>query len=255
MKTFPSVNLNLRENIAYLQMHHGKCNILDFDLMKQLCDALDAAASSAVLVLSSVVGDFSKGVDIKIHTPDQVPEMLNQFHAVIRRLYHFSGVSICVLNGYALGGGFELALPCDLVAAEKEAHLGFPEIRLACFPPVAAVLLPQLIGRSANRLLFTGKMISADEGLALGLIDAVFEKDRQNELISEWTKTVSEYSPDALRILKRVALSSRGFDFDAALREAEECYLNDLLKSPDVAEGIEAFLQKRPAVYRRTPRE
>ena len=250
MSDFKLLDIKTEENITQLILCSAPSNILGFELMLELSQALDQVQKSPFLILSSSVANFSMGVDIKIHTPELVPDMLKKFHAVIRKLYHYPGISLCVLNGYALGGGLELALPCDFLLAEQEAKLGFPEIRLACFPPVAAILLPRLVGRKANQMLLTGEIITAQQAQEFGLVDALFERSTRDHSVMEFTKKISVHSFDALRILKRVSLESSGFDFDLKLDRAEKFYTNDLLQSPDVAEGIEAFLEKRKPRFR-----
>ena len=251
MSNFANLDLTITEKVAQIEMHRAPSNILEFEMMTELAQALDQVSECSVLLLSSALPHFSMGVDIKVHTPDKVPEMLEKFHAVIRRIYHFGGVSLCLLHGYALGGGLELALPCDFLFAEKESRLGFPEIRLACFPPVAAVLLPHTIGRRGYPLLFTGETIPASEALAMGIVDKIFDKENRDSFLKDFLQKNSAYSYDALHSLKKVIRNSSGFDFDEELAYAEKVYIQELLQSPDMAEGINAFLQKRPAKYRR----
>lgn len=251
MSDLQSLNFHIADRIGRLEIHKSPSNIIDFDLMDELSRVLDQAESCPVLTISSTLPHFSLGVDIKIHTPDLVPEMLSRFHEVIRKLYHFPGITVCVLHGYALGGGFELALCCDLLIAGQNTQLGFPEIRLACFPPVAAALLPRMIGRRAAEPLICGETFSAERALAVGLIDRVFPDDDRERFVSEFTGKFSSYSMDALRAVKKVLRHSDGFDFDDALRHAEAVYRSDLLQSPDLVEGVEAFLQKRPPKFRR----
>ncbi len=228
-----------------IRMNHGSSNILDFELMDALDQALDGCAGIPVVVLSSSTKNFSMGVDIKIHTPELVPQMLDRFHNMIRKLYHFPGVTVAEVHGYALGGGMELALVCDFVVARGEAKVGFPEIKLACFPPVAAILLPRKMKQRSLELLFTGEMIAAKEALEAGLVDRNFGSD-EKELFESFIGRVSCHSPDALRTMKKAIRETTGFDFDAELQKAEQIYLKDLMQSPDMAEGIRAFLEKRP---------
>src|SRR5258708_35695745 len=90
---------------------------------------------------------FSAGVDINAHLPEQIHEMLTSFHAVIRAIVASRKVTIAVVRGACLGGGAELALVCDMVYTARDATWGFPEIKLGCYPPVAAVALPSLVGQ------------------------------------------------------------------------------------------------------------
>ena len=251
MSEFQHLKFHSANQTAQVAIRSLPSNIIDFELMEELSRALDRAASDVILVISSALPHFSMGVDIKIHTPDLVPEMLKQFHEVVRKLYHFPGISVCVLHGYALGGGLELALSCDLLLADQNAHLGFPEIRLACFPPVAAVLLPRRIGRKAFDLLICGETVTAERAFELGLIDRVFQENDREQVVSQFLEKITANSFDALRALKKAMRRSEAFDFDGALQEAETVYRSDLLGSPDLLEGVEAFLQKRPPKFRR----
>jgi cyclohexa-1,5-dienecarbonyl-CoA hydratase len=244
------LSVKIENRIARIEMVDAPANILGFDLMQELFQAVSQAESSNVLLLASGLKHFSTGVDIKIHTPDLVPKMLKEFHKIIRKLYHFPGITVCALQGYALGGGLELSLPCDFIFADRAATLGFPEIRLACYPPVASVLLPRWIGRKANALLFSGENISGEEAHRFGLVDSLFEAASRGEVVDAFVQKISSYSCDALRILKRLLRESIDFDFDIELDKAERYYVSELLQSPHVAEGIAAFLEKRAPRYK-----
>lgn len=248
--TFEKIDFAVEGKIARITMHSSSANILDFPLMEELSSAVDQAGSCAFLVLCSSVKNFSLGVDIKIHTPPLIPEMLEKFHSLIRKIYHFPGITVCFVHGFALGGGFELALVNDFIFAEKSASLGLPEIKLACFPPVAAVLLPVIAGRAGMRMMLTGDSVTGEEACLLGITDGVVDHENFSGFQSEFLKKMTSYSFDALAALKRTFRKTANLDFDHALKLAEDSYKNDLLRSPDVAEGIEAFLQKRPPKYR-----
>ncbi len=237
MKDFNKIQASRVDNSFKIELSHPPLNIIDFEMMSELSDALDEASSASLLILSSSLQHFSAGVDVKIHTPDQVPEMLDRFHNVIRKLYHFPGMTIAAIHGYALGGGMELALGCDVILAEKNSNIGFPEITLACFPPVAAVLLP----RSAQWLLFSGETITVQRAYELGIINQLHEDESGLKKIIDGFKS---NSGDALRSLKSAIKKASGFDFDQALAETERVYKEELLKSPDVLAGVKSFLEK-----------
>src|SRR5262245_38358857 len=135
MKQHKTIQVSHRERSSLVELSHPPLNIIDFEMMSELADALDEAASANSVILTTHLQHFSAGVDVKIHTPENVPEMLARFHNVIRKLYHFPGLTISAIRGNALGGGMELALCCDIILAEKNSTVGFPEITLACFPP------------------------------------------------------------------------------------------------------------------------
>ena len=234
---FQTIKASNSDSTYRIELSHAPLNIIDFEMMSELSDALDEASSSSILILTTSLQNFSAGVDVKIHTPDKVPKMLDRFHKVIRKIYHFPGMTICAIRGHALGGGMELALCCDLILAEKNSSIGFPEITLACFPPVAAILLP----RSAQWLLFNGESISAWRAYELGIIHDLYQDDSELNKITDRYKSLSA---DALRSLKSATRNSSAFDFDSALAETERVYKEELLKSPDVLKAVKSFLEK-----------
>jgi cyclohexa-1,5-dienecarbonyl-CoA hydratase len=235
---FQKIKASINGSTYQIELSHPPLNIVDFEMMSELSDALDEASSASVLILSSNLQHFSAGVDVKIHTPDQVPEMLDRFHRVIRNLYHFPGMTICTIHGHALGGGMELGLCCDVILAETNSSIGFPEITIACFPPVAAVLLP----RSAQWLLFSGEPITAQRAYQLGIINQLYEDESELKEIIDRYKS---HSADAVRSLKSAIRKTSDFDFDQALWEAERIFKEELLRSPDVLAGVKWFLEKR----------
>lgn len=237
MNQYKTIQLSRTEHSTLIALSHPPLNIIDFEMMSELSDALDKAKSSSILILTTSLPNFSAGVDVKIHTPDQVPKMLDRFHDVIRKLYHFSGMTICAIRGHALGGGMELALCCNQILAEKNSSIGFPEITIACFPPVASVLLQ----RSAQWLLFSGESISAWRAYELGIIHDLYQDDSELNKITDRYKS---FSADALRSLKSAIRKTSNFDFDAALAETERVYKEELLKSPDVLAGVKSFLNR-----------
>ena len=135
----------------------------------------------------------------------------------------------------------EFALCCDLILAEKNSSIGFPEITISCFPPVAAVLLP----RAAQWLLFSGESISSKRAYELGIINQLYEDESELKTIIDRYKS---FSADALRSLKSAIRKTSAFDFDKALAESERVYKEELLRSPDVVAGVKTFLEKRTKV-------
>ena len=235
-----SVEVEVKQDITSIRLNSPPSNIVGFELMDQLSEALDQTANSSLLVISSALEHFSLGVDVKIHTPELSERMLKRFHEIIRKLYNHKGITVSVIHGYALGGGMELALVCDFIFAQRESVIGFPEIRLACFPPVASVLLPRKIGARASNYLYTGKLLHAVAAEEIGIIEGVFA-DTAEELL----ETIRLHSLSAMSVLKKVLRHTSGFNFDAELEKAEEVYLSELLGIPDMSEGISAFIEKR----------
>ena len=239
-ETNGKVERRRHNGVLELHLNHAPSNILDFSFMDELSSALDDAAGVPLLMLTSGQPHFSSGVDVRIHTRELSPRMLGSFHEVIRKLYHHDGITVSLLHGNTLGGGMELALVCDFIFGRTDTVLGFPEIKLGCFPPVASVLLPRKIGSKGCKYLYGGDMLSAVAAEELGLIEAVFAESAE-----ELLESIQQHSLAAMTILKRVLRRTAGFDFNAELATAENVYLKDLLRTEDMAEGVAAFLEKR----------
>ncbi len=213
---------------------------------------LEARADVSILVFEGDARAFSAGVDIKAHVPELVGEMLASFHSVIRAVVSSRKVTIAAVRGACLGGGAELALVCDMVYTARDAAWGFPEIKLACFPPVAAVALPALVGQKrAAELILTGRQISGDEAAAIGLANRSARAEELDGLVQETLYALGELSPVALAHAKKALYGWDAIHFDKGLARAEKIYLEELVSTEDAQEGIAAFLEKRPARWGR----
>jgi cyclohexa-1,5-dienecarbonyl-CoA hydratase len=139
----------------------GRGNLLSMDLVRGLGAALHALESERGikwLTIEGAGGEFSYGARIQEHTPELMQSVLPETHRIIKQLLTFPAASAALVEGRCLGGGFELALACDDILATDNATFGFPEIRLAAFPPVAAAILPLRVGTSrASRAILTGQ--------------------------------------------------------------------------------------------------
>ena len=229
-------------------------NVLDIALLRELDQALIrcAADSSVDVVLLQGAGDraFSAGVDIRDHTSEKVPEMLEVMHGVIRKLLALPQATIATVRGVCLGGGCEVASSCDFVVAAEESTFATPEILVGCYPPVALARFSQLIGyHRAAEMILTGRRFSAREAQAMGLINRLFAANELDNGVRALVDELLGKSGAVLRLtLKGLReLSLQGFD--AALKRSEEIYCSDLLKTHDVEEGVKAFLEKRPAKW------
>src|SRR5919109_2983583 len=147
---------------------------------------IESREDVSVLVLTGQGKTFSVGVDVGAHTPDKVECMLGKFHGVIRALIAAKKVTLAVVHGHCLGGGAELAMVCDLVYTTESAHWGFPEIKLGCYPPVAATVLAALVGqKQAADLILTGRTISGSEAAEIGLANRAVPTDELDRIVEE----------------------------------------------------------------------
>lgn len=241
-------------SVTCLRVDHPPLNVLNLEHLRGLRDALEVVSADEATNLIVIRGAgnraFSAGVDVKDHTREQVPVMLDLVHGVIRKLLSVRQPTIAVVDGLCLGGGCELATSCDLILASEESVFATPEITVGCYPPVALARFSSQIGyHRAAEMILTGNRYSAQEAASMGLINRVVPRESLEEALKELQAELLEKSQAVLRItlqgLREVALK----DFGAALERSEQIYLNQLLRTEDVEEGVAAFSAKRKPVW------
>src|SRR6266851_1769311 len=234
---------------ARISLQNPPLNVIDIPMMEELGQAMAEIESRhdiSVIVLKGMGKAFSAGVDVAAHTPDKVQSMLAKFHAVINVLVNTRKVTIAGVHGHCLGGGAELAMVCDLVYTAESAQWGFPEIKLGCYPPVACTALAALIGQKhAAELILTGRSISGKEAASMGLANRAVPKDQVEAAVEESIKHLVKLSPAALAVTKRAFYAWYSIHFDKGLARAGKLYLEELMRTEDAHEGINAFLEKR----------
>jgi cyclohexa-1,5-dienecarbonyl-CoA hydratase len=221
-------------------------------MMRELRAALDQVLPPCDLVVFQGNGPkgFSAGAEIADHAPERVSEMLSAFHAIFRSLARAECVTIAAVHGHCLGGGMELATFCDFVIATESASFGQPEIKLACFPPIAMITLPQLCGfRAAADLILSGRTISATEAHRLGLVSRVVPDHELGSGVENLLAALTKLSPAVLRLTRRTLWRRRADEFERQLGEIECIYLDQLMRTEDAREGVRAFMEKRAAVW------
>jgi cyclohexa-1,5-dienecarbonyl-CoA hydratase len=238
---------------ATIMLDRPPLNILDIPTIQRLGEAVSELGRDEDLQLVMIrgAGDraFSAGVAVQDHTPELVGPMLESLHGAIRKLRDLSAVTVAAVQGHCLGGGMELALACDLVIATEDARFGQPEIELGCYPPVAAALYPSLIGPGRTlELLLTGRTLTCDEAERMGLIAR--RVGNLDEGLAKLTSEILAKSAAVARLTKKAVRARRDHGFSEALAESERLYLEELCPTADMAEGIAAFLEKRPPVWK-----
>ena len=244
--------LDIQPPVARLTLQHPPLNVIDVAMMDELAQALagiEARDDVSTVILSGAGKAFSVGVDVAAHTPDKVEGMLARFHAVIRALVSSKRVTIAAVCGHCLGGGAELAMVCDLVYTTETATWGFPEIKLGCYPPVAATAMASLVGQKhAADLILTGRSITGTEAARIGLANRAVGD--VGAAVQDAVRQLSKLSPAVLAITKKANYAWDSMHFDKGLARAEKIYLEELMKTEDVHEGINAFLEKRLPVWK-----
>ena len=233
-------------------------NVLDVAALEELVRLVMQASVARVLVLSGLPRAFSAGVSVAEHVPEPaaIERMLTAMRNALSALVKSPAVTVAAVSGACLGGGAELVSACDVVLVAEDARVGFPEIRLACFPPGAAALLPARIGgaRAADWIL-TGRTVSGREAAEAGFAsralvpsDLRTETERLVERLLSTSAMALAGARDLLRAERRRALAE-------ALPHAGDAY-RLLAGSPDLARAVEEFQAgKREAEDRERPRE
>lgn len=247
------ISVETKNGASTLTLRRAPLNVLDIATLTQFESALTELTrdeSIRVLVLKAEGKMFSAGVDVADHTPDKVGGMIPLFDRVCRALANFPAPTIAVVHGHALGGGCELVLCCDLAVMTDHAKIGQPEIQLAAIAPIAALRLPQLVGyRNAADILFTGRSLTADEALKMGLVNAVVSAEQLEQWVEDKVTKFTSLSRVALTMTKRALHIGFGA-WDSSAAELERLYLEELMKTEDAREGLTAFMEKRAAVWR-----
>jgi cyclohexa-1,5-dienecarbonyl-CoA hydratase len=241
--------LRIEAPIARVTLNNPPLNVIDIALMEELLLALqdlEARSDISVVVLGGTKKAFSSGVDVAAHTSDKVEEMLTKFHAIVRAILSSRKVLVASVRGLCLGGGAELAMMSDLIVTSEVATWGFPEIQLACFPPVASVALAALVGQKrAADLILTGRKIEGIEAGFMRLANSAVPDHLVEKKVEELLARLATLSPVALAATKKAMYVWDAMHFDKGLARAEKIYLEELMQTEDAREGVQAFLEKR----------
>ncbi len=243
-------------SVARIILDDGKANILDKIMMSELIELLTSFKNKNNLKLITFEGagnNFSFGASVKEHTKDLAAEMIDSFHKMFYTIIDLSIPTLSLISGQCLGGGFELPLVCNFIFADKTAKMGQPEILLGVFAPPASIILPLKIGNAkSDELLITGKIISAEEGKTIGLINEVFEdKQAMHTAVEEWIKkNILGKSASSLRFANKAARASFNFFMKKNLHYFTDLFVNELMETEDANEGINSFLEKRKPIWK-----
>ena len=251
---YKHVQTELKEGVATLTLNRAPLNVLNIEMMEEInhfLEGLTKEKSLKLLVIQAAGKAFSAGVDVGEHLGDLVYKMIEVFHRIFRLMDGLKVPSIAVVNGSALGGGCELALYCDMVIASEKSKFGQPEIQVGVFPPIAALIFPRVIGRKkAMELILSGDTITAQEALALGLINKVVPEASLAEEANGWIEKFKKLSGIVLKLAREATLEGLNDDKNKGLKVIEKIYLDQLMKTNDANEGLKAFLEKRKPTWK-----
>lgn len=234
----------------------SKGNILDRAMLAEISRVFMEARTAPglkAICLEGAGGQFSFGASVQEHLPGQAHEMLEDIRRLVLHVLDSHVVVLAAVRGNCLGGGLELASVCHRVFASADARFGQPEIRLGVFAPVASIVLPGRIGRAhAEDLCLTGRIVTAPEALEMGLIDEIAGGDPADAALAWAQAGFSGHSAASLRLAVRAIRAELTARVRDELPVLEELYLQELMATHDANEGLRAFLDKRPPVWRHT---
>jgi len=256
---FKSIIYEKADGIAKITFNKpDKLNAADIAFLTELLSALEDAERDENVKVVIITGSgraFSAGMDLSMFKEGvrayDFSKIMELGHKVTRFIENMSKPVIAAVNGYALGGGCEIALACDLTIAADTASFGQPEINLAFYPSWGGTQrLTRLIGyKKAKELILLGDRISAEEAYRLGIVNAVVPADKLMEKAMEYAKKLASKSPIALKVAKRLVNSALETNLEAGLRmEVMQSAL--FPATDDFNEGLKAFFEKRQPEFK-----
>jgi enoyl-CoA hydratase/carnithine racemase len=253
-----AVTATVEDRIGYITLDRPPANSYDRDFIDELGAAIDQLADDdearVVVVRSSSEKFFSAGADVKNFADgdaDSNNAMVRRAHEVFDRFAAVDKLSIAAINGHALGGGYEIALACDVrIAAEGRYRIGLPEVTLGLLPGTGGTQrLPRLIGRGRALLMMTtGTSVTPDEAERLGMVDHLVPAEDLATHVQGVAAAIASGAPLAIAATKRAVHDGADRPLAEAL-QVELDALAPLFSTEDAAEGMSAFLEKRSPSY------
>ena len=230
-------------------------NALNSTILKEMDDFIDHLdkATRVLIITGDGEKSFVAGADISemAHLNEQEGFEFGRLGAqVFRKIELLPMPVIAAVNGFALGGGCELAMSCDIRIASSKAKFGQPEVGLGIIPGFSGThRLPKLIGQGyAKEMIYTGKVIRADEALRIGLVNAVYEPEELMDKAMEMAQMMLKNAPVAIRLAKQSINEGYDLDADGAIA-LENKLFGQCFATSDQKEGMDAFLNKRKANF------
>jgi enoyl-CoA hydratase len=255
------IEYHVDNGIAVLEINRPPANAYTTELLKELDEAVVNARFDdnvyAIVITGKLEKFFSAGADIKV-LRDATPSYKNNFalhgHEVLMRIENTPKIVIAAINGHAQGGGLEIAMACDIRIGKKEGgRIGLPEIGLGVIPGMGGTQrLPRLVGKGrAMELCATGKLIAFEEGLEMGLINHIYDKENFMDQVMEYARQYIPPNKSSLAVgkVKRAIQTGLGLSLPDGLAFEREL-LAQVFASEDGNEGVKAFFEKRTPQFK-----
>jgi enoyl-CoA hydratase len=254
--SYETIDVDIEDGIAVVKLERPKAlNALNSQLVGELGTAFEVLADQelkALVLTGSGKRAFAAGADIKEmagYTALQAESMARRGQRLLGRLESFPAPTIAAVNGFALGGGCELAMCCDLIVAGPNAVFGQPEVKLGVIPGFGGTQrLVRRVGRQrALELMMTGRNVQAEEAVALGIALSIAEDDAMDDAMALAAR-IAGNGPSAVRFVKRAVHETDRLDLEAGLA-AEASLFALCFATDDQTEGMAAFVERRPAEF------
>jgi enoyl-CoA hydratase/carnithine racemase len=253
-RAYRFIQFDVAQGIARLTLNRPPANVLSIDMMEDIANALEALEYQRdikIVVLSGSGKYFSAGFELGDHLGDRGYVMLEVFRRIFEGLRKLDKPTLAIVGGPAFGAGCTLAVGCDIVIAGASAKFGHPEIRAGVFNTVAAVIMPRIVGiKKTFEIMLGGASLGASEAVEIGLISKVFPDDHLASEASSIIARFQELSAPVLQLTRKAIYDSQDLPFIEALRVSEDIYLNQLMATDDVEEGLRAVMAKRKPAWK-----
>jgi cyclohexa-1,5-dienecarbonyl-CoA hydratase len=252
---YKNIKLEKNDGITKITIDRPPVNVMDQETLGEICTALEDLAkdeeTKVMLIRGAGEKAFCAGVEVGDHVGDKMPVMMKEFGRLFKLLRGIGKPSIAVVNGIALGGGCELVAGCDLAVASEKARLGQPEIILGGLAPVAAPLLPRIMGeKKAFEMLLLGENMNAADAERFGLVNKVVPLEELDAAAEELARKFLKMSGLSVKLVR-----------DAFYRCAETPELGESIvlgvelgikswETEDGQEGLKSYLEKREPVWK-----
>ena len=247
------LKIRIENRVGWIEYNRPPINAFNWEMLREvpaaLDDFLDNLQVRVVVFASANAKYFSTGADLKVFdgiSTEAMAEWVSICHGLVSKMRRSPKPLLAAIHGVAAGGGLEMVLHCDIRFAASDARLGQPEINIGFIPPVGTTqALARLIGRSrAIRYLYEGTLISAEEALAMGLVDLIFPPERLHAEVQSYAESLAQKPAKALAAIRKTITEGGAVSFEDGLKMEYETAVK-LSETKDFSEGIRVFLKKR----------
>ncbi|KZK88399.1 putative enoyl-CoA hydratase echA8 [Pseudovibrio sp. Ad46] len=249
---YETIETSVEGRVAIIRFNRPKAlNALNSQVLEEVLDAAtkyDADPAIGCLILTGNERAFAAGADIaELNVQDYASMYASNFFTGWDRFAALRIPKIAAVSGYALGGGCEVAMMCDIILASDTAKFGQPEVKIGCIPGIGgSQRLTKLVGKArAMDLILTGRMIDAQEAYDMGLISRKIPADELMSVANETAKTIAGYARDITMMARACVNAADENSLENGIRFERQMY-HALFGSPAQKEGMAAFLEKRP---------